>query len=188
MIEKIKNVSISETNGFGEWGRDGKAKHSSIRDYVESLYKSKDFFDWRELFKIDFFDKNFTEELSGKISDRLKFLDGNPYLMHGDFGNDNVYIKEDVITGIIDWEKSRYGDHFLDVGRVVLFCPSREASVAATLSFYEDKEYENYKERILLGVYFAMLSNYAFAAIAGKKESCMQYPARIKQIENLLTP
>ncbi len=185
-IERIKNISIEESTGFGEWGLNINAPYKTMTDFIQSLYHSQNFFNWNELYRIEFFDKSFTDYLDERISHSLQFLDDERALMHGDFGGENLFIKNGAVSGIIDWEKSRYGDHFLDVGRVVLYCPNREATTKTALSFYQNKGYKYYKERILLGVYFTMLHNYASAAIAGNKVSCANSPSRIKQIEELL--
>jgi hypothetical protein len=70
-----------------------------------------------------------------------------------------------------------------DVSRVVLYCPNRDASSKAALNYYQNLSHENYKERILLGVYFTMLINYGYAAKAGMTKSLESSPSRIKEIE-----
>jgi len=187
-IEKLKIMKgTNPFQGFGSWSvLSGIGSYNTLYDYLRSVYHSKDLFDWDELFKISYVDKNFTDYLNQKIQECSKYAETEPVLMHGDFGNDNLFLSGDTVTGIIDWEKSRYGDHFLDVGRVVLYCPNREATVSAALSYYEKSDYKNYKERIMLGVYFTMLTNYGFAAMANNKDSCDSSLGRIQEIEGLI--
>lgn len=82
-------------------------------------------------------------------------------LVHGDFGNDNFFIQD----GVIDWEKSFVGNHFVDVGRIVLYCPHRMKSSLVALDFY--KYDGNFKDKILFGVYYTMCTNYG-AAVGAK--------------------
>ena len=100
-------------------------------------------------------------------------------------GNDNIFILDGKATGIIDWERLRIADHFLDVGRVVLFCPNRKETVGAALMFYEGK-YEHYKERIMLGVYVAMLRNYGSALKDANEASCKSTLSRIQEVEEFM--
>ena len=187
MIENIRGISMpNEHKGFGEWEPDNSLPYRSLSEYIQSLYNTKDFFDWDKLSKLAYFDKSFTDYLSEKINHFAQYTNNERVLMHGDFGNDNLFIEDAVITGIIDWERSRYADHFFDVGRVVLYCPSREATVTSALSFYARSKYKNYKERIALGVYFTMLNNYGLAALSENQDSCVNSPKRIKQFEELM--
>jgi thiamine kinase-like enzyme len=156
-----------------------------FQEYLESMYNSNDIVDWEKLKSLPFFDQDFLDHLIKKVEALVKYSDNTRELSHGDFGNDNLFIKDGKISGVIDWERARTGDHFLDVGRVVLFCPSRGATVKAVLDFYKDKSYEHYKERIALGVYVAMLRNYGSALSEGKESSCRNYPNIIKQFEEL---
>jgi aminoglycoside phosphotransferase (APT) family kinase protein len=123
------------------------------------------------------------KDLKQKITQLIPFSDNVRELRHGDFGNDNVLIENNKIQGIIDWHKASYDDHLFDVSRVVLYCPNRHASSKAALDYYQNLSHENYKERILLGVYFTMLINYGFAAKAGMSKSLKSSPERIKEIE-----
>jgi aminoglycoside phosphotransferase (APT) family kinase protein len=187
-IEKIRgSKGALPLRGFGEWSvTDGVGRYSTLSDYIQSTYHSKDIFDWDELFKIPYVDKKFTDYLDQKIQECIVYADTRPALMHGDFGNDNLFLIGNTATGIIDWEKSRYGDHFLDAGRVVLYCPNRKATTQAALAYYEKNNYKNYKHRIMLGVYYTMLTNYGFAAMAGNQASCDSSLQRIQEIEGVI--
>ena len=186
-IEKIKDLKIPEEYSTYDELEIGKAtRFSTNQDYLMNIYTSKELFDWNTLKEIKYFDQNFLDYLVQKVKDLSKYSEGIREVVHGDFGNENIFIKDGIVTGIIDWERLRFTDHFLDVGKVVLFCPNREETVGAVLRFYKDKGYENYKERIALGVYFAMIRNYGAAAKSENEASCASAPIRIKEIEKLM--
>lgn len=186
MIEKIKDIEIpKEYTGFDEFEMGRNTRFNAFKEYLESMYNSKDIVDWEKLKLLPFFDQGFLDYLVQKVEALVEYSDNTRELSHGDFGNDNLFIKDGKISGVIDWERTRAGDHFLDVGRVVLFCPNREVTVQVVLDFYKDKSYEHYKERIALGVYVAMLRNYGVALSEGKESSCRNYPNTIKQFEEL---
>jgi hygromycin-B 4-O-kinase len=187
MIEKIKDFKIpKEYSGYGELEIVTDTRFATLESYLMNIYTSRDVFNWEELRKLPFFDQSFVDYLVSKVQEFSKFSESVRVVLHGDFGNDNIFINDRKVTGIIDWERLRFADHFIDVGRVVLFCPNREETVRAVLSFYHDKGYEHYRERIMLGVYFAMLRNYGAAATEGNEASCASAKGRIEQIEKLI--
>ena len=184
-IEKIAKIDIpKEAQGFGEWNSTTlHAPFSSLTESIVKVFESDIYFNWNELEKIEGFDPAFIEYLKGRIQDLLSYSDNIRELRHGDFGTGNVFIENNTIQGIIDWHKAAYDDHLFDVSRVVLYCPNRDASSKAALNYYQNLSHENYKERILLGVYFTMLINYGYAAKAGMTKSLESSPSRIKEIE-----
>lgn len=187
MIENIKNVPVPrEYDGYGEIELGQSLHFKTLEEYLMSIYTSNNIFDWEELKKLPYFDQHFVDYLVIKVKELVRFGEGNRALLHGDFGNDNLFIQEGRVSGVIDWERLRVADHFLDVGRVVIFCPRRDETVHAVLSYYKDKGYEQYKERISLGVYFAMLRNYGAAAKSGNEASCASAPERIEEFEKLM--
>lgn len=185
MIEAIAKVQVGGTR-YGEMDEEGNAPFGSSLEYIDAVYRSHTFFNWQAIFALPFVDKTFTDYVAERMEYYAKFGTHEQELMHGDFGNENVFIKDGNITGIIDWEKSRYGDHFLDVGRVLLYCPDRKATAKAALSFYQSKDIANWKERIAMGVYHVMLTNYANAALAGNEVSCAKSKKRLEELENYL--
>ncbi len=188
-IEKIKNAGLSQKLYWGACDTDGiiQLRATSFLDFFnttkESLYLNVQ----DKFLGLDYFDENFMNYLIQKIKYYSSYSSEIPELIHGDFGNDNLFIENDKISGIIDWEKFAYLDHFLDVGRVVLFCPNRKETVSQALSFYENSDYVYYKERIFLGIYFAMFKNYIAALTENSKVSCLLYPERIKELELLMS-
>lgn len=183
-LERIAAVPINSTlKGYGDWEPDGEAGHRSFEDFIRNLYQTNTIHDWDRISLMPYYERSFVDYLIGKIEELLPVLSDERALVHGDFGNDNFFIQNNRCSGLIDWDKSLVGNHFLDVGRIVLYCPDRSQSSQAALSFYEDKEYANYKQKILFGVYFTMLHNYAIAVKSGMKDSCESSRGRIQEIE-----
>ncbi len=178
-ISKIKSIG----NGYGYLDLNGNAPYQSSLEYIRSVYDSKDLFDWNEIHKIPFVEKNFTDHVTKRMEHFAQFTTEQRELLHGDFGADNVFVKDNIVSGVIDWEKLRCGDHFLDVGRVLLFCPNRKATTSAAMEFYKDKNIQNWKERAAMGVYHVVLTNYAYAALGGNEASCKSSRARLREIE-----
>jgi len=181
-VEEISKIS-SDGTGYGYLDLNGNAPYQSSSEYVRRVYGSNDIFDWNEIWKIPFVDKDFTDYVAEKLGHFAQFTTTQRELLHGDFGADNVFVKDNKVSGIIDWEKMRCGDHFLDVGRVLLFCPDRHATTAVAIEFYKNKKTDNWKERAAMGVYHVVLTNYAYAALGGNEASCRSSVTRLREIE-----
>ena len=182
VVEKIGKIEIAGT-GYGYLDVMGNAPYKSSSDYIKSVYNSKDLFDWGKIFQIPFVNKNFVDYVAERMSHFAQFATERRELLHGDFGADNVFIKDNAVSGVIDWEKMRIGDHFLDVGRVLLFCPNRQATTSAAIEFYKDLKIKNWKERIAMGIYHVVLTNYAYAALGGNEASCRSSETRLRELE-----
>ncbi len=185
LYDSVEDIAKDESGGigYGYLDIDSHAPYGSSLEYINSVYESADLFDWDKIFQIKFVDKNFTDYIAEKMKYFARYTTEKKELLHGDFGADNVFIKDGAISGIIDWEKLRCGDHFLDMGRVLFFCPDRQATASAAIRFYENKRIEHWKERAAMGVYHVLLTNYAYAALGGNEASCMSSKTRLKELE-----
>jgi hygromycin-B 4-O-kinase len=181
-IESISRIK-PPGKGFGYLDAYGNAPLNSSLEYMQSLYRTEVVFDWNKVFEIPFVERNFTDYVAERMEHFAQFGITEQELLHGDFGSDNIFIKDVKVSGIIDWEKTRYGDHFLDVGRVLLFCPDKKETTKAAIAFYSSKKIENWRERIAMGVYHIMLTNYAHAALGGNEVSCRNSRGRLEELE-----
>lgn len=186
MIEKIAKIqpNFSNSDSWFEYNINSTKTFNTFKDYfqdlVEEIYK-------KEIFqKLDYFDENFMNYLIDKTNYYSYFLPPKSEFTHADFGNDNLFILDNKIAGIIDWEKFGMLTKFIDVGRVVLFCPNRKETTSEAIKFYSNLEEQDYKEKIRFGVYYAMFKNYISALMDNKKDSCIVYPDRIKEFEDLM--
>jgi hygromycin-B 4-O-kinase len=185
VIEEIASIPLpTESQGCGEWDPVSlAAPHTTLSEVITSLTEGDAHFNWNTLQDVEGFELPFFNTLKDKITNLLLYSENVRELRHGDFGNENILIENGQISGIIDWHKASYDDHLFDVGRVVLYCPDRNATSKAALDYYKDSNHKNYKERILLGVYITMLVNYGFASKAGSTASLKSSPTRISEIE-----
>ncbi len=181
-VEEIAKIELAGT-GYGYLDLNGNAPYQSSDDYIRSVYSSKDLFDWDKIFQMPFVNKTLIDYVAQKMEHFAQFSVKQRELLHGDFGADNVFIKDNFVSGVIDWEKMRVGDHFLDVGRVLLFCPNRAATSSTAIEFYKNSKIENWKERAAMGIYHVVLTNYAYAALGGNEVSCRSSEARLKELE-----
>ncbi len=187
MIERISALPIPDTfTGIGRWDTSVMIRTTTLAEHVAQLdsilYESNH----EALMGVPYFDSKFVDTLRKKLASTIQYSEGIREIVHADFGNENVFMADGEIVGIIDWEQSLVADHFIDVGRVVLFCPNRTATVQAAQEFYKNRGVTSYKERTRFGVYYSMLKNYAAAALSGNEASCRNSSERIEEFERLM--
>lgn len=187
MIERISAIPIPDTfTGIGRWETTGAIPTKSLAEHVAQLDSKLYESNHETLVQIPYFDSKFVDVVRKKLASTIQYSEGIREIVHADFGNENVFMADGEIVGIIDWEQSLVADRFIDVGRVVLFCPNRTATVQAAQEFYKNCGVTSYKERIRFGVYYAMLKNYAAAALSGNEASCRNSSERIEEFERLI--
>jgi aminoglycoside phosphotransferase (APT) family kinase protein len=180
-VEAIKNVPISlDVTGFGKW-KVGEQINAGFDKYFTEICGGG-LSDWSIFYGVSYFDNGLVEYLLRQIQKYADHSSGVRELVHGDFGGGNLLLDKGRVSGVIDWAHSFYGDHFWDIGRIVLFCPNRKETVRAALDFYKDK-YFDHKERIAWGVYAVMLKNYRAALTSQNEASCLSSAERIKEFE-----
>lgn len=104
-LDKIHATKI-ETGKYGYWDSFGKANIDSWKEFI--LHRDDEFVSSRP-------EDNFIKRLHQLISDLEKYLPEERYLVHGDFGFNNLVTDGEIITGVLDWGESVYGDFIYDV-------------------------------------------------------------------------
>jgi hygromycin-B 4-O-kinase len=117
MLDALREVDISSTQGFGGWELSGIASHQTWRDcLLEAANDPPGFFHgWRaSLANSPIGDAAFNEAF-----ERLKQLADEPpdgrHLVHNDLLYRNVLVSEDKISAVLDWQCSLYGDFLYDL-------------------------------------------------------------------------
>lgn len=113
VLDSIHDFDIGETQ-FGDWEIDGQSTETSWGNYLIKLIE-----------KFENYENKTPEsmllepEVVQKILTRYKpLVDYCPnirHLVHGDYGFNNLLSDGEKITGVIDWELSKYGDFLYDV-------------------------------------------------------------------------
>ncbi len=105
VMNAIHRVELPKDAKFGFWDKNGKAKYESYKDFEfreeVSGPQPKD----QELF----------DELREKVKESFRFIPKQKWLVHGDYGFDNLLAEEAKVTGVLDWSESFYGDFLRDV-------------------------------------------------------------------------
>jgi hygromycin-B 4-O-kinase len=124
-LEAMRTADLSATEGFGGWGADRNAAHSSWSNRLLSVGEDRPDqrgHGWRERLATS----PQGEATFGWGLDLLKKVadDAVPRsLLHCDLTNRNVLVKGEQISGVFDWGCSVYGDHLYDLARFEFWAP-----------------------------------------------------------------
>lgn len=113
-LEDIHRIDISNSFGYGDWGKDGNANHHSWRDFLIFI-KDDPIYEWDKLFSNKDYEYRLFQEVYKKIVKLSDYASEERVLIHGDFGHDNVITDSKHIIGVLDWGLSKYGDFVYDI-------------------------------------------------------------------------
>ncbi len=184
VLNEIHHINISQAVGFGRWRANGTTEKDSWREYVLSIKEHVVLVDNKaSLFETSFLEKNVWDSVYGKIVFLLKFCPEDKFLVHGDYGSDNVTTENGSITGILDWEESKYGDFLYDVAWLNFWYPNRNTMEFFEHYYTEVKPTKNFKERVLCYQLRIGLSSLSFYAFSSQKE---KYDSTKKSLISIL--
>lgn len=131
---ELRRIRISPEAKYGNFDGKGKAKFDTWKDYLTNTLAIDDF----------------TRILYAKILKLIKYCPENKFLIHGDFGLNNILSDGSQITGIIDWGDAKYGDFLYDLAWIC-FWSSTIPYERLFLNYYAQKgvPIPYYKERLL---------------------------------------
>lgn len=190
-LEAMRTADLSATEGFGGWGADGNAGHSSWSNRLLSV--GEDTADQRG--------HGWRERLAGSPQgeatfewgfDLLKEIaddDVPRSLLHCDLTNRNVLVNGKHITGVLDWGCSVYGDHLYDLARFEFWAPwhlqlDMEHLRSVIEQRWAEKGYrpENTKSRLLACYLHIGLEHIAYNAHLGKRTTLLAIARRMRAL------
>ncbi len=147
-LDSIHNFPIGDTQ-FGDWDIDGKASKASWENYllkdIEGFETYENTTPEKTLLETDVVQKILT-----RFKQLVAYCPNIRHLVHADYGFNNVLADGKKITGVIDWDLSKYGDFLYDVAWLSFW----ETSIEYADIFrkhYQEKgvAIPNFDERIL---------------------------------------
>lgn len=124
VLDAIHRVDISNQPGYGYVNARGLGQSTSWRQHIASIYEEnpEDFYGhWHTLFQSSFLERSVFDTVYQKMLDLLAHCPEERYLLHGDYGFDNVLAHEGKITAVLDWALSQYGDFLYDAAYLHYF-------------------------------------------------------------------
>ena len=171
ILDVVHSVDISKTSGFGKWEADGAVEAQTWKEYVLAV---KNYVLATEntpsLFETSFLEKDLWEEIYERVKGLLIYCPEERYLIHGDYGSDNVIADKGKITGVIDWAGAKYGDFLYDVAWLNFWNPQKNP-MNFFKNYYKSKELsENFSERVMCYQLRIGLSSLSFFAYSDQEE------------------
>lgn len=171
ILDIVHSIDISKTYGFGKWEADGSVEAQTWKEYVLNVKnyvlatESKP-----SLFETSFLEKDLWEEVYERIKELLIYCPEERYLVHGDYGSDNVISDNGKITGVIDWAGAKYGDFLYDVAWLNFWNPQKNP-INFFKNYYESKKLsKNFSERVMCYQLRIGLSSLSFFAYSDQEE------------------
>ena len=127
-MDAIRNIDISNTEGYGNWGPDGRGPqnswHEALLQKFERDQPNSRTYGWRgALENSPEGARDFDTGL--KVLERLaERMPDERRVIHHDLLYDNVLVEGDRISGVLDWGNSMYGDYLYDAAWL-LYCQPR---------------------------------------------------------------
>jgi hygromycin-B 4-O-kinase len=118
MLDRIHQIDVSATIGYGELDDAGVGRYPSWTAYLRAIGDEDpdDFYGrWSRLYDESFLERPLCEQLLARMTALLSFCPEERWLVHGDFGFDNVIADGERITAVLDWANMKYGDFMFDV-------------------------------------------------------------------------
>lgn len=126
-LAAIHRQDVRHKTNFGSFDEHGIGTFSSWRASLASIREEEsggDFYGkWRRLFDETFLERDFFDAVYAPMAQRLIYCPEERYLLHGDYGFDNLLVDQGQISGVLDWPNAKYGDFLYDVAWLDFWAP-----------------------------------------------------------------
>jgi hygromycin-B 4-O-kinase len=109
-----------DSSGLPGWGLTDGHMHGlfpSWPHYLGAIYNPKFSYELSDLAGTFFEPELYAAALAAQQRD-FCYLPAQKWLIHGDFGYNNVISDGSVITGVLDWAEARLGDYLYDISNL----------------------------------------------------------------------
>ncbi len=175
VLNAIHKNEIPNVQGFGCWSPDGSMEAKTWKEYIFAVNKyAVGEINKTNLFETSFLEKDVWNKYYKQMESLTQYCFEEKYLIHGDYGSDNVTAEKSNVTGVFDWESSKYGDFLYDIAWLNFWGPERNPMSFFKNYYTKVRPVKNFTERILcyqLRIGLSSLSFYAFSNQEDKYES-----------------
>lgn len=175
ILATIHSFDISDTQGYGGFGDQGKGHFPSWSDRLHMIAREEadnDYFGkWYNLFDETFLERDLYQDLYRRMCDLLVYCPEDRYLIHGGLSLRNMLAQDGKITAVLDWLDASYGDFVYDIAVLNFWSPwlgMREAFQ----EYHQQRQRELpfYAERLLCYECYHALGGLRFYAKSGHKQ------------------
>jgi hygromycin-B 4-O-kinase len=186
LFETMNAIHHTDVSGYKGWGltdTTGTGRFASWTQYLLSFYDQKFAFTWPELIQQTFLEQEVYETFFKAMKHLLAYCAPEKYLVHGDFGFDNVLSDGQRITGVLDWADSRLGDFVYDLAYLDFW--SRDIAYGALWQEYaaaSGNRIPHFEERMRCYMLHIGLQGLAIAALTANKQSHVRIRERTRAV------
>ncbi|MCH9753672.1 MAG: aminoglycoside phosphotransferase family protein [Alphaproteobacteria bacterium] len=173
VLLSIHNTNTSFSNGHGDVDINFNGRFKTWKESVQNLENHKIKYDWDKVFAREFFDVELFNKCKYEMEKLLSYIPEMGYLVHGDFGYDNVIVNDNNITGVIDWAEAKIGDFLYDIAWLDFWSFwSKDVKYSVEMKEIYAKanmDFSNYEERLKCYMLKIGLCGMAIASHFNKK-------------------
>jgi hygromycin-B 4-O-kinase len=143
----LQEYDLSHTSGYGDFDTDGRGQCPTWREYLLSILNTASSY---RVHAESHIDQTLLNDIISVFTSFIHYCPDERYLVHGDFGSNNILTDGNRITAVLDWDCAKYGDPLFDVATAYFWSTWLDC-MAAQASYYEThlKHLYNYRERLL---------------------------------------
>jgi hygromycin-B 4-O-kinase len=173
-LDTIHQQDVSATSGYGFLDSEGYGQWNSWREYLAAIRNEKDDFygQWHTLFETTFLEYDFWFRVYDALERLLPYCPEERYLLHGDYGYNNILVKNDRVTAVLDWANVQYGDPVFDIQWLASWLGHWDFP-GRFRTYYEElnRPIHDYEERNLCYKIYLTLDGLRFFAKANHKDA-----------------
>ncbi len=123
----IHQTNVQDWRHYGWIGDDGEGRFPTWQSFIGRVSEEErpDGFygQWHTLFQTTFLERDFFEQVYQRMMDLLQFCPPERWLVHGEYGYNNVLVENGRVTAVLDWTDAMYGDFVYDIAAMDFWLP-----------------------------------------------------------------
>ncbi|HEY8741727.1 MAG TPA: aminoglycoside phosphotransferase family protein [Chloroflexota bacterium] len=181
-LDDIHAIDVHGTTGYGEGGAPGVGRYPSWQQYLAATVEHAMAVGEEEPERAFAVDGPLRLRAAEEVLRLAPACPEQRWLLHGDYGYDNVLTDGQRITGVIDWANAGYGDYLCDVSWLGFWPVGRDTTDELRQRYGSAAEAANYDERITCYQCLIGLGALGFFARAGREQAYGWVQERLRGI------
>lgn len=169
MLDRIHAIDVAVSKGYGEWTTPGQGCHQSWRQFLTAPFDKQTPQPGNGQPGLLANDQDLIARIAEQVQRLTAYCPEQRWLLHGDYGYDNVLTDGQRITGVLDWANAGYGDYLYDIAWVGFWPVGRELTIELARRYGGGPAAEHYAQRIACYQCLIGLGSLHFFAQGGRE-------------------
>jgi hygromycin-B 4-O-kinase len=126
-LDAIHQIDVGRTEKYGIFDDTGvglfPSWHAHLLSVSEEEAEDSFFGKWHRLFEESFLERELFDQLLEQMKSLLVYTLEERFLVHGDYGFNNLLADDGKITAVLDWANAQYGDFVYDIAWLDFYSP-----------------------------------------------------------------